>query len=325
MEDVKPSIPRTPAQAVLRVVSVFMALIGALILAGGVFVLVTDHEVGIASGDIWAVGTFGVIILVAAGLLLLTAVLGIAASDNSARVEPYRFLCYLVGLAVLIAIVWGWGLGTFLLFNPVVLTTTIVYVLVCSRLADRVKEEHDSGVPAATYLRTRHQRALHLLSEVIILKGVFAAVVVGVFLTAVLVYGEGSSVELGGVSLTVEDVVFQLLAVGGVAAGIDLAVGCLGIWGSNRPVKIMPFLVLSSLAFLGDVAQTVSSVVRAGGLSGLTFDLLLDLLFMGACAYLAFRIFRQPKIVGVVNEFLAASSDYVEKPQPAQSESRPQK
>lgn len=307
-DDVRPSVPRTPTQAVLRIVSIVMLLLGALALLGGVLVLVTDGEVGAPSGNLWAVVTFGVIILVGAGLLLLTAVLGLAASNDSSRVEPYRFLCYLVGLVVLVAIVWGWGLGTFLLLNPIVLATTIMYVLVCSRLADRVKEEHDAGMTGELFLRSRHQRSLHLLSEVIILKGVLTAVVVGVMLTALLVYGTGERMLFSGVSITVDEAAFVLMAVGAVAAGLDLLVGCLGIWGSNRPFKIMPFLVVAALAFAADLVQVVASVIHAGGVGGITFDLLLDLLFMGTCTYLSFRIRQQPKIVGAVNELLATSS-----------------
>lgn len=311
MDDVKPSIPRTPAQAVLRIVSIIMALLGSLALLGGVLVLMTDSEVGLRGGDLWTVLAFGVIILVVAGLLLLTAALGLVASNNSARIEPYRFLCYLVGLVVLVAIVWGWGLGTFILLNPVVLATTIVYVLVCSNLADRVKEERDAGVRGETFLRSRHQRTLHLLSEVIILKGVLTGVVVGVLLTALLVYGEGERAIISGVSLTVSQGMFVLLAIGGVAAGVDLLVGCLGIWGSNRPARIRPFLVLASLAFAADLAQMASSLVRHGGLGGIAFDLLLDLLFMGSCAYLALRILRQPPVVEDANELLATSTRYL--------------
>ena len=190
MEDLEPSIPRTPAQAVLRMVSLLMGGIGALALVGGLLVLVPGV---IGGADFWASVTFGVMILVVAGLLVLTAILGLAASNNSARVGPYRFLCYLVGLAVLVAIVWGWGMGTFILFNPIVLTTTIVYVLICSRLADKVKEEHDKGVSGETFLRSRHQRVLHLLAELVILKGVLTVVVVAVFGAALVVYGEGGA------------------------------------------------------------------------------------------------------------------------------------
>ena len=147
MEDLEPSIPRTPAQAVLRMVSMLMGGIGLLVLVGGIAVLVGNVMGLLPGGDIWAVGHLwrhdprG-----RRGCSSSRRRSGLAASNNSARVGPYRFLCYLVGLAVLVAIVWGWGMGTFILFNPIVLTTTIVYVLICSRLADKVKEEHDKGV-----------------------------------------------------------------------------------------------------------------------------------------------------------------------------------
>lgn len=290
MEDLEPSIPRTPAQAVLRMVSLLMGGIGVLALVGGLLVLVP----GVLGGaDFWASVTFGVMILVAAGLLVLTAILGLAASNNSARVGPYRFLCYLVGLAVLVAIVWGWGMGTFILFNPIVLTTTIVYVLICSRLADKVKEEHDKGVAGETFLRSRHQRVLHLLSELIVLKGVLTIVVVAVFGAALVVYGEGERAVISGVPVTVTGALYALLVFGGVAAGASVGVGALGIWGSNRPQRVRPFLVVAAIALALDLVQVVGRLLERG-VFGLSFDLLLDVVFMAACVYLAVRIDRQP-------------------------------
>ena len=290
MEDLEPSVPRTPTQAVLRMVSILMGGIGLLVLVGGLLVLVPGV---IGGADLWASVTFGVMILVVAGLLILTAVLGLAASNNSARVGPYRFLCYLVGLAVLVAIVWGWGMGTFILFNPIVLTTTIVYVLVCSRLADKVKEEHDKGVSGETFLRSRHQRVLHLLSELVILKGLLTLVVVAVMGAALVVYGEGERAVISGVPVTVTGALLSLLALGAVAAGGSVGVGALGIWGSNRPQRIRPFLVLASLALVLDLVQAVGRVTERG-LLGLSFDLVLDIVFMAVCVYLAVRIERQP-------------------------------
>lgn len=290
MEDLEPSIPRTPAQAVLRMVSLLMGGIGVLALVGGLLVLVP----GVLGGaDFWASVTFGVMILVAAGLLVLTAILGLVASNNSARVGPYRFLCYLVGLAVLVAIVWGWGMGTFILFNPIVLTTTIVYVLICSRLADKVKEEHDKGVAGETFLRSRHQRVLHLLSELIVLKGVLTIVVVAVFGAALVVYGEGERAVISGVPVTVTGALYALLVFGGVAAGASVGVGALGIWGSNRPQRVRPFLVVAAIALALDLVQVVGRLLERG-VFGLSFDLLLDVVFMAACVYLAVRIDRQP-------------------------------
>ena len=290
MEDLEPSIPRTPAQSVLRMVSILLGILGALVLAGGLAVLVP----GVLGGaDLWAAVTFGVMIVVAAGLLLLTAALGIVASNNSARVEPYRFLCYLVGLAVLVAIVWGWGVGTFILFNPIVLTTTIVYVLICSRLADKVKEEHDKGVTGESYLRSRHQRVLHLLSELIILKGVVTLVAIAVIAAALVVYGEGERAMISGVPVTVTGTLYALLVVGGLASGISVLAGSLGVRGSNRPQKIVPFLVIASITCVIDLAQVVGMLLERG-LLGVSFDALFDLLFMGVCVYLAVRVLRQP-------------------------------
>ena len=303
MRDLEPSVPRTPAQAVLRIVSILMGVMGALVLVGGLLVLVPSV---LGGSDFWASVTFGVMILVVAGLLLLTAVLGVAASNNSARVGPYRFLCYLVGLGVLVAIAWGWGVGTFILFNPVVLTTTIVYVLVCSRLADKVKEEHDNGVRGETFLRSRHQRVLHLLSEVVILKAVLTIVVVGVLGSALVVYGEGERALISGVPVTVSGTLVALLLVGGLSSGLALLVGCLGIRGSNRPEKIVPFLVLAGLALAFDAAQVVGTLIERG-IQGVTFDLMLDLLFMGSCVYLAIRIARQPSPEELMAEAVGAA------------------
>ena len=293
ISDLEPSIPRTPAQAVLRMVSILMGILGAVVLLGGVVMLVGNVMELLPGGDLWTTVTFGVMIVVAAGLLLLTAALGIVASNNSARVEPYRFLCYLVGLAVLVAIVWGWGVGSFILFNPIVLSTTIVYVLICSRLADKVKEEHDNGVRGETFLRSRHQRVLHLLSEIIFLKGVATLVVVLVLAAALVVYGEGERAVISGVPGTASDTLYAVLSVGGAAAGVGVIAGALGIRGSNRPQKIVPFLVVAVLAAAFDLVQVVGMFLERG-LFGVTFDVIFDLLFMGVCVYLAVRVMRQP-------------------------------
>ena len=300
-------MPRTPTQAVLRIVSIMMGVIGAAVAVGGVIVLVTDENGGMAHGDLWAVATFGAMIVVVAGLLMLTAALGLAASDDSARVEPYRFLCYLVGLATLVAIAWGWGLGTFILFNPVVLTVTIVYVLVCSRLADKVKEEHDAGAHGETFLRSRHQRALHLLSEVLIVKGLLGAVVAVVLLAALLAYGEGAHAVVSGVSIVVSASMVTRLLAGSLFAAVDVAVGCLGVRGSNRPARVGAPRLAAAVVALVDLARLALSVTLGGAFS-VSFDVVFDLLFMGACAYLAFRVGRQPAPGELLAESVGAAT-----------------
>lgn len=268
--DVEASIPRTPAQAVLRIVSIVMGLLGALAAVGGVLVLLADPAFVEAEG--WTVTAFGVIVLAVAVLLLVTATLGLRAADDAARVEPYRFLCYSVGLATLVAIVWAWGTGSFILFDPVVLIVTVVYVLICSTLADKVADERDHGVRGETFLRSQHQRTLHLLAEMLVVKGVLVAAVVAALVASGQEY-EAPAVILGVAS-----------------AVVDLLMGCLGVWGSNRPEKIGPFMAIAIVAVVYDVAQLV-----AGGVQVL--EVLLDLLFMGTCAWLAWKIRRQGPLV----------------------------
>lgn len=296
MADVRPSIPRTPAQVTLRVVSAIMALLGVLVVVGAALVFLNRDQLGLAEESMWTVLTYGGIILIAAGLLLLTAWLGFRAADDSSRVGPYRFLCYFVGLVVLVAIVWGWGMGMFLLFNPVVLASTVTYVLVCSQLADKVAEEHEAGVKGEVFLRTGRQRTLHLLAEVILIKGAIFGVVVAVMaIAAFAATGGASGADLASdLGLSGSDLVLATVAAG-VTAAANIIVGTLGIWGSNRPEKIVPFFVIVLVSFAYDVFKIVVSVAVAGGLSAIGVDVLLDLLFTGSCAWLSWKIWKQPR------------------------------
>lgn len=296
MADVRPSIPRTPAQVTLRVVSAIMALLGGLVVVGAALVFLNRDQLGLAEESMWTVLTYGGIILAAAGLLLLTAWLGFRAADDSSRVGPYRFLCYLVGLVVLVAIVWGWGMGMFLLFNPVVLASTVTYVLVCSQLADKVAEEHEAGVKGEVFLRTGRQRTLHLLAEVILIKGAIFGVVVAVMaIAAFAATGGASGADLASdLGLSGSDLVLATVAAG-VTAAANIIVGILGIWGSNRPEKIVPFFVIVLVSFAYDVFKIVVSVAAAGGLSAIGVEVLLDLLFTGSCAWLSWKIWKQPR------------------------------
>lgn len=296
MADVRPSIPRTPAQVTLRVVSAIMALLGGLVVVGAALVFLNRDQLGLAEESMWTVLTYGGIILAAAGLLLLTAWLGFRAADDSSRVGPYRFLCYLVGLVVLVAIVWGWGMGMFLLFNPVMLASTVTYVLVCSQLADKVAEEHEAGVKGEVFLRTGRQRTLHLLAEVVLVKGAIFGVVVAVMaIAAFAATGGASGADLASdLGLSGSDLVLATVAAG-VTAAANIIVGILGIWGSNRPEKIVPFFVIVLVSFAYDVFKIVVSVAAAGGLSAIGVEVLLDLLFTGSCAWLSWKIWRQPR------------------------------
>ena len=290
MSDVHPSIPRTPAQATLRVVSIVMAIIGGVVVLGAGLAFWYRDRLGQSEELAWLAYSYGGIILGAAALLLVTAWLGLRAADDSSCVAPYRSLCYLVGLVILVAVVWGWGMGTFLLFNPLVLISTVTYVIVCSQLADRVAEEHERGVRGEVFLRNGDQRTLHLLSEVILVKGALIGTFVAVM--AVSYFAQGSQELAQSLGVTMKSYE-QFLIAYGVDAAVNIGVAMLGIWGSNRPEHVTPFLALSGAAFLADAVRVVAGVVTHQELGTASIEVLLDLVYMGACAYLAWKIRRQ--------------------------------
>ncbi|WP_321971869.1 hypothetical protein [Paratractidigestivibacter sp.] len=290
MSDVRPSIPRTPAQATLRVVSIVMAIIGGVVVVGGVLAFWYRDRLGLADELSWLAYSYGGIILGVAALLLVTAWLGLRAADDSSRVAPYRNLCYSVGLVTLVAIVWGWGMGTFLLFNPFVLLSTVTYVLVCSQLADKVAEEHERGVSGEVFLLNADQRTLHLLSEVILVKGALIGTFTGVMAIGLLAQGGRQLAEQLGVAMADYE---RALITYGVTAAINIGVAMLGIWGSNRPQRVTPFLVISGLVSLADAAFVVIGVVMHQELGTAAVEILLDLVYMGACTWQAWKIRRQ--------------------------------
>ncbi len=292
MSDVKPSIPRTPAQVTLRIVSVVMALLGAVVVLGSVLVFWNRDQLGLADESMWTVFTYGGIILAGAALLLFTAWLGLKAADDSSRVGPYRGLCYAVGLVTLIAIVWGWGMGMFILFNPIVLASTVTYVLICSTLADKVAAEHEAGVTGEVFMRTGRQRTLHLLSEVIVMKGVLLGLwVFGVAIAYYLAENGGISVSNLGLD---QGNIGSFMVSNGISAAIDLGAGALGIYGSNRPNKILPFLAINAVAFWVDVVGLAAGIVLHESLDAVSVQGLLDMLYVGACAWLSLKVYKQP-------------------------------
>ncbi|MDO4850090.1 MAG: hypothetical protein Q4B45_10035 [Coriobacteriia bacterium] len=290
MHDIRPSVPRTPAQATLRVVSIVMAIIGGVVVLGGGLAFWYRDRLGLAEEAQWLAYSYGGIIMGVAALLLVTAWLGLRAADDSSRVAPYRNLCYLVGLVVLVAVVWGWGMGTFLLFNPLVLFSTVTYVIVCSQLADRVADEHERGVRGEVFLRNGDQRTLHLLSEVILVKGALIATFAAVI--AVGYFAQGGRDLAADLGLSMESYE-QLLITYGIDAAINVGVAMLGIWGSNRPRRVTPFFVVSTAALLVDVARVVAGIVMRRELGTGSIEVLLDLVYMGACAYVSWKIRRQ--------------------------------
>ena len=300
------SIPQTATQVTLSVISTVMAILGGVVLlAGGLvlFAALTGQAYASDSGLViagvtlsgWSPLGLAVVVLAAGALLLATAWLGLAASRDSGRVGPYRFLCYLVGLVLLVAILWSWGAGTILIFNPIVLSTTITYVVICSSLADRVQREHDEGVRGESFLLDGHQRALRLISQVIIVTAVLNAVITLIVWYAVSQMDPTLMVTLAESQFAAGVFAPRALGLGLASAGVNLLVGLLGLRGSNQPEKVRPFLWVSAISFAYALVQLVVGIVTSGGMGSVQTSSITDALLYGACTYLSLKIRRQPR------------------------------
>lgn len=300
------SIPQTPVQVTLGIVSAVMAILGGVVLLAGGLVLfsaitgqanASDSGLTIAGVTLsgWSPMGLAVVTLAAGALLCATAWLGFAASRDSGRVGPYRFLCYLVGLVLLVAILWSWGSGTILIFNPIVLSTTITYVVVCSSLADRVQREHDEGVRGEPFLLSGHQRALRLISQVMIVTAVLNVVIALVVWYAISQMDSATQVTLARAQYTAGQLSGRVLAWGLSSAVVNLLVGLLGLRGANQPEKVRPFLWVSAISLAYAAVQLVLGIVTSREMGSVQSSSITDALFYAACTYLSVKIRRQPQ------------------------------
>lgn len=293
-------VRRTQTQVILHVVSIVLTILSLIVgligigvvgawFAGGAGLVDTDQSTL----------TGGLLTFAAAVLVLVTGVLGIISSEDYSKVGPYRGLCYSVSLLILLVLIYGWANGTFLLFNPLVLMATIIYVLICSTLADRVQSEYDLGIKGELITRDATQRTLHFLASIITIEGVMYLVAGSVTYYVLDQHllgpdAQGGAVGLLGLvnpggTLTLETPAAIALAI--VALGIlRLMVGLLGIRGSNHPQRVTPFLAVCLAVSAIQVLSFVASVARAG-LGGANYaETLLSLLLYGTCAGLSLRI-----------------------------------
>lgn len=300
------SVPQTPAQVTLGVISAVMAILGGIVLLAGGLVLfaaatgqVDAFDSGLSIAGIalsgWSPLGLAVVVLGAGVLLCVTAWLGLVASRSSGRVGPYRFLCYLVGLVLLVAILWSWGAGTVLIFNPIVLSATITYVVVCSSLADRVQREHDEGVRGESFLLDGHQRALRLLSEVLMVSAALNAVITVILWYAISQLDPSQTVTLGSASLMAGQLAGRALTAGLVSSAVNLIVGSLGFRGANQPEKIRPFLWVSAISLAYAAVQLVGAILSSGSLGSVQTSSITDALLYGACTYLSVKTRRQSR------------------------------
>ncbi len=299
---VKATVPRTPTQHILRIVSIILIVLGVadvLTTSASLFATVMGLQPAIPLEQLEFSGvyfTFGnnvllgyVFVLLIGVLQVVTSVLGLRAAKDSSKVEPYRFLCYLIGLIILVGILWAWGRGALIILDPFIQLNTIVYVVICSNLADKVKKEHDQGVVGTTYWRSRHQRVLHLFALVSIM---FSGI--ALFLVLILLGLHDFSRVVNLPALTI---VNQFLAQQGIltiflvtlGAAFSLIAGLLALKGSNDARFIRPYILAVTVIVFFDVARIIFTALTQG-IPAVTSQDIFELVYNASGLYLAIRI-----------------------------------
>ena len=299
---VKATVPRTPAQHILRIVSIVLIILGAadvLITLASLFATITGLQPAVPLEKLEFSGVYftfsnnvllGYVFVLLIGMLqVVTSIFGLRAAKDSSKVEPYRFLCYLIGLIILVGILWAWGRGELIILDPFIQLNTIVYVVICSNLADKVKKEHDQGVVGTTYWRSRHQRVLHFFALVsITLSGI------ALFLVLILLgLHDFSRVVNQPFLATVNQFLEQqgiltifLVTVGAV---FSLVAGLLALKGSNDARFIRPYILIVSIIVIFDVVRIVFTALTQG-IPAVNSQDIFELTYNIAGLYLAIRI-----------------------------------
>lgn len=299
---VKATVPRTPTQHILRIVSIVLIVLGGadvLTTSASLFATVMGLQPAIPLEQLEFSGVYftfsnnvllGYVFVLLIGVLqVVTSVLGLRAAKDSSKVEPYRFLCYLIGLIILVGILWAWGRGDLIILDPFIQLNTIVYVVICSNLADKVKKEHDQGVVGTTYWRSRHQRVLHLFALVSI---TFSGI--ALFLVLILLGLHDFSRVVNLPALTT---VNQFLAQQGIltiflvtlGAAFSLITGLLALKGSNDARFIRPYILAVTVIVLFDVARIIFTALTQG-IPAVTSQDTFELVYNASGLYLAIRI-----------------------------------
>ena len=230
-----------------------------------------------------------VFVLLIGVMQIITSMLGLRAAKDSSKVEPYRFLCYLIGLIILLGILWAWDRGELIILDPFVQLNTIVYVVICSNLADKVKKEHDQGIVGTTYWRSRHQRVLHFFALVsIALSGI------ALFLVLILLgLHDLSRVVNQPFLATVNQFLSQqgILTISLVTVGavFSLVAGLLALKGSNDARFIRPYILAVTVIVLFDVARIIFTALTQG-IPAVNSQDIFELTYNIAGLYLAIRI-----------------------------------
>ena len=198
--------PRTGTQKALRITSIIMIIFGVLVALSGAIIIAsgaaadslglndavnfrgTETTAGILTMAV------GILVLIMGALQLIVAFLGLRASNDASKVGPYRALSWGISIVILAMIVYNWFLGGTFLDDPFLLIGDVVYLLVCTTLADVVKKEHDRGIVGeakAEVERSGSQKALRVISIVLVVFAVIS-IVLGLAFLALIAAGLGT-------------------------------------------------------------------------------------------------------------------------------------
>ena len=295
--------PRTGTQKALRITSIIMIIFGVLVALSGAIIIAsgaaadslglndavnfqgTETTAGILTMAV------GILVLIMGALQLIVAFLGLRASNDASKVGPYRALSWGISIVILAMIVYNLFLGGTFLDDPFLLIGDVVYLLVCTTLADVVKKEHDRGIVGeakAEVERSGSQKALRVIS-----------IVLGLAFLALIAAGLGTdavnAMDPNDPDLVAGIAVGLVLGVVLVGSGVvDLVVRALGLRGARDPRKVKPFFVLCVIGLAIEVAGDVWLAAQ-GMLSSIGASGAVELLVIGACTWLAYDIMRQSR------------------------------
>ena len=165
---------RTGTQKALHVVSIIMIVLGVLVILSGASLIAlgvsaaTDQPMTLGDTETTADTTsvaLGIIVLAMGLVQLVVAAFGLRGSKDASKIGPFRILIWGISLVILATILYGWFFnGNWYIQNsPLLLIGNVIYLLVCSTLADAVKREHDLGIVGeakAEVERSGSQKAL---------------------------------------------------------------------------------------------------------------------------------------------------------------------
>ena len=299
---VKATIPRTPAQHILRIVSIVLIILGVvdvLTTSASLFATIMGLRPALPLEQLELSGVYftfsnnvllGYVFVLFIGVLqVVTSICGLRAAKYSSKVEPYRFLCYLIGLIILLGILWAWGRGELIILDPFVQLNTIVYVVICSNLADKVKREHDQGIVGTTYWRSRHQRVLHFFALVSIALSGIALFLVLILLGLHDLSRVVNQPFLATVNQFLEQQGILTIFLVTVGAVFSLIAGLLALKGSNDARFIRPYILAVAVIVLFDLARIIFTSLTQGIPSVSSQDIF-ELVYNATGLYLAIRI-----------------------------------